>query len=107
MPRTKRSFQGRHSRSARALPSGPVGWEDVEEWERAADGAAANANPANRPAANAIPNATANDDDLRCTPWRRREELLAVRDLLYSPEEEGEEGAMRAVKKRRLGVSTV
>jgi hypothetical protein len=92
MPRPERGFQGRRARSARAPPSGPVGWEDVEQWERAAD---------------AGPDATANGGDLRCTPWRHREELLAVRDLLYARDEEGEEGAVRAAKKRRLGVGTV
>jgi hypothetical protein len=95
--RPYRIFQGCQIRPEGPLPTGPVGWEEVEEWERSAEGgAAAGGNYAAHPAAQEA-------DEVRCTPWRNREELLAVRDLLYARHEDD---GTRA-KKRRLGFSTV
>jgi hypothetical protein len=107
-PRPRRLFQGHYEISSDyPLPrAGPAAPEEVDEWERSAE-----ADPA---AAAKDVKREGRDDDatdqerLQCTPWRDRRELLAVRDLLYArvkDEDDDAEGA--AVKKRRLGVSTV
>jgi hypothetical protein len=98
-----RRFQGCRTAPAPTehLP-GPVGWEEVAEWERSASGRGTV-----RDDTNANANSNFNTDSVRCTPWRCRDELLAVRDLLYAPDEEGTAGQEARATKRRLGISTV